>query len=74
MESTKTKNGKKLKTVEELYDKYKRKKGSLKKHLILGGVKFIIDPRYEIIDLGFKYCKNIIFNSWLRCLWTRNRG
>ena len=43
---------KKLKTMEDLYDKYKKTKGKIKRHLIMGGVRFDIDPRYEIIDLG----------------------
>jgi len=43
---------KKLKSIEELYDKYKKTKGKIKRHLIMGGVRFDIDPRYEIIDLG----------------------
>jgi len=42
---------KKLKSIEELYNKYKRK-NKLKRHLIMGGIKFDIDPKYEIIDLG----------------------
>ena len=42
----------KLKTMEQLYDKYKNTKTKLKRHLIMGGVKFDIDPRFEIIDLG----------------------
>jgi len=41
----------KLKTIEELYDKYKRSV-KLKRHLIMNTIKFDIDPRYEIIDLG----------------------
>jgi hypothetical protein len=38
--------------MKELYSKFNRKKCDLKRHLIMGGVKFDIDPRYEIIDLG----------------------
>ena len=48
--------------MEELYDKYKRKKGALKRHLILGGVKFDIDPRYEIMDLGKQLKSNFYKN------------
>ena len=50
METKKPKK-KKLKSVEEIYNKYKRK-SKLKRHLIMGGIKFDIDPKYEIIDLG----------------------
>jgi len=48
----KTRKNKKLLTIEFLYDKYKRKKGKLKRHLILGNTKFDLDPKYDIIDLG----------------------
>ena len=44
---------KKYKSMKELYDKYKRSPTvKLKRHLIMGGTKIDIDPRYEIIDLG----------------------
>jgi hypothetical protein len=52
---------KKLRSIEDLYDKYKKTKGKLKRHLIMGGVKFDIDPRFEIIDLGINaYSLNLI--------------
>ena len=44
----------KLKTIEEMYDKYKQKRSHLKKHLIMEGVRFDIYKEYEIIDLGIK--------------------
>ena len=44
---------KKYKSMKDLYDKYKRSPSvKLKRHLIMGGTQFDIDPRYEIIDLG----------------------
>ena len=47
MENTKPK----LKTIEELYSKYQRT-SKLKRHIIMQSLKFDIDPKYEIIDLG----------------------
>jgi len=56
----KQKKKKKLKSIEELYNNYKRKT-KLKRHMIMGGIKFDIDPRYEIFDLGNSYLRLCLY-------------
>jgi len=50
----------KLKSMEELYGKYKKSK-KLKRHIIMNSVKFDIDPRYEIFDLGNSYLRLCLY-------------
>ena len=50
----------KIKTIEELYAKYKVKRPNVKPHLIMGGIRFDIDKKYEIIDLGKPFLKDVL--------------
>ena len=62
--------GKNALKIDDLYGKYKNKKGKIKKHLIMGGIRFDIDPKYEIIDLGMTFKPiNSLFKSRTGSLW-----